>query len=183
VVPFEAWPALDVPLRDLDSMRFSAHYRQRFGHPLREARLPRERLLAGLKLATRSSEDRPWTATNLGVLLFPDRPDRSMSGAYIDIAAYTHPTPDGETADARRVFGPIPEQIEAVLAYLQASPLLTTVSRKAGTGRFDRPAYSLWALQEAVVNAVVHRNYQLSGSQRGRGRRGPPDDLRGPRGR
>ena len=33
------------------------------------------------------------------------------------------------------------------------------------TGRRDEPAYSLRALQEGVVNALVHRDYSIAGSQ------------------
>lgn len=165
VVPFEEWPAIGATLDDLDRTRFAAYYRRRFGHSLEGARLPWARLLAGLKLAIQVNEERPWEPTNVGLLLFAERPDRWISGAYIDLAVYAHRVSDGNTADTRRFFGPIPEQIEAVLAYLRASPLLTTVSHKEDVGRRDRPAYALWALQEAIVNAVVHRSYQLRGSQ------------------
>lgn len=165
VVPFEEWPAVDATLEDLDEARFAGYYQRRFGRALHEAELPKERLLAGLKLAKQEGEGRPWQPTNLSVLLFTERPEKWISGAYIDIAAYTHDVADGDTADTRRIFGPVPEQIEAVLAYLRVSPLLATTSRKDDVGRFDRPGYSLWALQEAVVNAVAHRSYQLRGSQ------------------
>ncbi len=158
VVPYEEWPAIDATLDDLDRTRLATYYQQRFGKPLHEAELPLERLLGGLKLASRAG-DRSWEPTNLAVLLFSERPDRWISGAYIDIAAYTHDEADGDTADTRRIYGPVPEQIESVLAYLKTSPLLATLSRKEAAGRVDRPAYALWALQEAVVNAVVHRNY------------------------
>ena len=52
-----------------------------------------------------------------------------------------------------------------VLHYFQTSPLIAVVSSKESTGRRDLPAYVDTALQEALVNAVVHRDYQLTGSQ------------------
>ncbi len=57
------------------------------------------------------------------------------------------------------------EQIEFVLRYFQSSPLLSTASQKDGLGRKDIPAYSMLALQEALVNAIVHRDYEIAGSQ------------------
>ena len=37
--------------------------------------------------------------------------------------------------------------------------------REGRGGRYDFPAYDDRALQEAVVNAVVHRDYEVRGSQ------------------
>ena len=63
------------------------------------------------------------------------------------------------------VTGPVPEQIEAVPTDLRTSPLAAVRSRKDGLGRSDRPAYSEFALQEVVVNALAHRDYAIVGSQ------------------
>ncbi len=42
---------------------------------------------------------------------------------------------------------------------------MPVAARKDDRGRLDRPAYSPRALQEAVVNALVHRDYAIAGSQ------------------
>ena len=52
-----------------------------------------------------------------------------------------------------------------MLTYLRVSPLTPTLSRKDGGGRHDYPSYADRALQEAIVNAVVHRDYEVRGSQ------------------
>src|SRR5262249_32367701 len=67
--------------------------------------------------------------------------------------------------DAKTIRGTVPEQIEKTLDYLRTSPLLPVAATKDGEGRRDRPAYSLRALQEAVVNALAHRDYGIAGSQ------------------
>ena len=88
-----------------------------------------------------------------------------LDGAVIDIAAYRYDIANGETADTKRIRGPLLEQIIQVLHYFQTSPLIATVSKKKAMGRRDLPAYVDTALQEAVVNAVVHRDYEITSSQ------------------
>ena len=59
------------------------------------------------------------------------------------------------------------EQPERYLpgAYFGSSPLIPTASRKDGDGRRDYPSYAQTALQEVLVNAIVHRDYEARGSQ------------------
>lgn len=160
-LPFEERPVMQTLASSLDLQRFNAYVRRRFGS---EYRLDdAERLLLNLKLAVQTASS--VKASILGTLLFTDHPEQYLSGAYIDVAAYSGTVADGNTVDKKCITGPIPEQIEQVLRYFQSSPLIATRSIKETLGRFDRPTYVGTALQEAVVNAVVHRDYELSGSQ------------------
>ena len=159
--PIEERPLLGSSLNDLSEVRLEKYFRDRFPDWSRSddwgSTLVAHKLAAVL--------DSGVTPTYLGVLLFAEQPERYIYGAYIDLAVYTHDMPDGNTADSNRFVGPVPEQIAQVMAYLRVSPLVPTVSRKDGDGRRDYPSYVLTALQEAVVNAVVHRDYEISGSQ------------------
>jgi len=163
IIPFEARPAPGANLSMIDSSRIEAYYQRRFKRSFESDGLSYERLLVNLKLAI-EVEDKI-IPSNLGTLLFSERPEKVLNGAIIDIAAYRHETADGETADTKRVAGTLPEQIVQVLRYFQTSPLMATVSKKEAMGRLDLPAYVDTALQEAVVNAVVHRDYEVTGSQ------------------
>ena len=163
LVPFEERPALGAGLDIFDPGRVDSYYQNRFKRSFASDGLTFERLLINMKLAVEM--DGHAVPTNLGVILFTEKPEQYLGGAYIDIAAYKGTVADGETADIRRITGPVPEQIVRVLQYFQASPLVATVSRKEAMGRRDLPAYVDTALQEAVVNAAVHRDYEISGSQ------------------
>jgi predicted HTH transcriptional regulator len=164
MLPFEERPVLGADLAALNRTRFERYHERRFGRQLADSALSYERLLGNLKLAVQD-DDGVWRPTNIGLLLFCDRPDQHLGGAYVDLAVYDHPVADGNTRDSKRVTGPVTEQIEWVLTYLRTSPMLTTLSRKDALGRIDKPSYSEFALQEAVVNALAHRDYEITGAQ------------------
>lgn len=163
LIAFEERPALGSSLASIDRARFEEYYLRRFKRPLSSESSSFERLLANLKLATNLENE--FVPSNLGLLLFAERPEEYLNGAYIDIAAYKGEFPDGETSDSRRITGPLPEQIVQLIHYFQQSPLISTVSKKGPAGRKESSRYALTALQEAVVNAIVHRDYELTGSQ------------------
>ena len=158
---FEQRPVPGSDLNDLSEVRLDKYFRDRFS----DWSWPEDRgsTLVAHKLAVEL--DTGLTPTHLGLLLFAEQPERYMNGACIDLAAYSHEDPDGNTIDAKRIVGPVPEQIAQALAYIRLSPLVPTISRKDGEGRMDYPSYVETALQEAVVNAVVHRDYEIAGSQ------------------
>ena len=163
LIPFEERPTLGTDLNIIDQGRVEGYYQNRFKRSFSSNGLTLEHLLINLKLAVEADER--VVPTNLGVILFSDQPERVLNGAFIDIAAYRGNVADGETSDTKRISGPVAEQILQALQYFKTSPLIATVSRKEALGRRDLPAYIDTALQEAVVNAVVHRDYELTGSQ------------------
>ena len=158
--PIEERPVFGASLDDLHELRLEMYFRDRF--PDWSKPDDWTSTLLAHKLAAET--DAGVTPTHLGVLLFCERPDRYLPGAYVDLAAYRSAA-DGDSADSRRVVGPLPEQIGQVLTYFGVSPLVPTSSRKEPFGRRDFPSYVHVALQEAVVNAVVHRDYEVRGSQ------------------
>ena len=159
--PIEERPVFGSRLEDLHELRLETYFRNRFPEWTRPADWT-STLLAHKLAATTDAGVIP---THLGVLLFAERPEQHLPGAYIDVAAYRHRVADGNTLDSRQITGPLPEQIGQVLTYFGSSPLIPTASRKDRDGRHDFPSYVHTALQEAVVNAVVHRDYEVRGSQ------------------
>ena len=165
MIPFEERPVFTAALEDVETARFESYYRQRYGSDLAESRIPVDRLLKNLKLAI-DDEGGRLRPTGLGLLLFCSTPDRFITGGYVDIVAYSGAVADADRqVDAKSMRGTVPEQIERALDYLKTSPLVPVPATKDGEGRRDQPAYSLRALQEAVVNALVHRDYGIRGSQ------------------
>ena len=105
--PIEERPLLGSSLDDLSEIRLEKYFRDRFS----DWSEPDDwgSTLVAHKLA--AVLDSGVTPTYLGVLLFAEQPERYIYGAYIDLAVYTHDTPDGNTVDSNRFVGPVPEQI------------------------------------------------------------------------
>jgi len=163
--PFEERPVFTAAFENLDVSRFKAYHEARFGQPWTEGEISLRRLLENLKLLAADESGTPHP-TGLGLLLFSPEPHRWVSGAYVDLAVYAGPEPDADRQkDAKQLRGTVVEQIEAALAYFQVSPYVPVAASKDEWGRRDRPAYSLRALQEGIVNALVHRDYTVRGSQ------------------
>ena len=159
--PVEERPIIGSVVEDLDELRVRRHFLRRFPDWTPPDNW-RETLTAH-KLAV-EVENRV-LPTCVGILLFAEQPERFLPGAYVDLVLYRHDEADGNAADRKRFFGPVPEQIEQAVSWLRASPLNPVGSVKDGGGRHDFPAYDDRALQEAVVNALVHRDYEVRGSQ------------------
>lgn len=104
--------------------------------------------------------------TNAGVLLFGDNPAVSLRRkCSIRISHYygTNRSFTGEPNFVRRPFtieGNLKSQIEGTVAYFQR--VVKESSPKLSGGTF-RPSLLIpeWVFQEAIANAVIHRNYAI----------------------
>lgn len=161
----EERPVFSAGLADIERARVDDWLIRSQQPSLDASPLPFEKRLQNLKfaIADESGEVRPST---LGLLLFNSRPDERIPGAFVDITAYSGTRNDAaERRDAKSMKGNLVEQIEGTMQYLRQSPLVPVMSKREDAGRVDQPAYSAVALLEAVVNALVHRDYSIRGSQ------------------
>lgn len=63
--------------------------------------------------------------------------------------------------DSKRLEGPIPEMLEAAMAFVRNN-MRTSVPVDRETGRrSDTPEYPMDAVREAVLNALIHRDYSI----------------------
>jgi ATP-dependent DNA helicase RecG len=99
------------------------------------------------------------TPTRAAVLLFGPDPHRFYLNAVVKVGRFRSPT---LIADDREIHGTPFEQVEEVMSYFREH----LETRFAFTGEPAREViweYPLGALREAVINAVVHRDYLDSG--------------------
>ena len=99
-------------------------------------------------------------ATVAGVLLCTERPDEHLSGAAVEAVRYSG-TVLGRAAqlDAATITGPLDRQIRDVSSFVRRN---TQVAARKAPGRVEVPQFNPRAVFEAVVNAVVHRDYSLA---------------------
>lgn len=94
-----------------------------------------------------------------GVLLCTVKPSTWLPAAYIQAVAYRGLVNDpNEQLDAKDFEGPLDRQIWDAFDFVR---LHMKVPARKDLGRVDYPQYSLRAVFEALVNAVVHRDYSI----------------------
>ncbi|MGR3912911.1 MAG: putative DNA binding domain-containing protein [Gammaproteobacteria bacterium] len=114
----------------------------------------------GLLREDRAQEMR---ATVAGILLCTDAPHEYLPSAFIQAVCYRGDTPDGDRqVDAETITGPLDRQIKEAVAFAVRN---MRVSARKEPMRIDMPQYSERAIFEAIVNAVIHRDYSIRGSK------------------
>jgi len=101
--------------------------------------------------------------TVAGLLCFGHRPADNLPGAWIQTAVYRGERRHaGDAVHSDQIHGPLSQQIDDAVAFVarfMLKPSTKTVGRK------DYPQYLLGPVQEAIVNAVAHRDYSIAGSK------------------
>lgn len=101
-------------------------------------------------------------ATVGGVLLAAADPRVWLSNAYIQAIHYRGRCMDGDQQlDAQDVTGPLDAQVRGAARFVARNQ---RVAAYKSPQRHEVPQYSARAVFEALVNAVVHRDYSISGS-------------------
>jgi len=102
--------------------------------------------------------------TKAGFLFFAANPQRILSGSYIRLlrfdADYGNNTKRGQTTYDKSFTGPISKQIRDLHAFFRDSAFFKTYQKRNAQGSFtEEPEYPLITIDEAIVNAVAHRDY------------------------
>lgn len=101
-------------------------------------------------------------ATVGGILFGTNDPTPWFRNAYIDAVAFKgNEARPNYQLDSKRITGPLDKQILTALKFLKFHNATYGIKTPA---RVEYPQFSPKALFEAIVNAVVHRDYTISGS-------------------
>ena len=152
---FDEQPVLAAAVEDLNRNRLEAF----FG---RSPTIPWLDLLRNTRVTFRDEDgvDRPTVA---GLLVFATEPTEFLASGSIEAACYrgTRLSSD-DLVHAERLGGPVSDQIDAGIAFV--ARFMQPSSDKRPTTR-TAPAYDLEVIDEAIVNAVAHRDYAIAGSK------------------
>lgn len=115
------------------------------------------------KLALTASDDLGVArATVAGLLLCTHNPENWLPNACIVATRYGGRDRASPQIDTQVVTGPLNRQVAAAADFARKN---MRVAARKDPGRIDVPQYSEKALFEALVNAVVHRDYSIRGSR------------------
>ena len=131
--------------------------------PLLSAEAAAEPQPALVKLALLGNDDAGvLRATVAGVLLCTRNPEQWLPNAGITATRYLGSDRASGQIDAQEIAGPLNRQIGGAVAFAVRN---MRVAARKDPARVNLPEYSEGALFEAIVNAVVHRDYSIRGSK------------------
>ena len=115
------------------------------------------------KLALLGSDEAGITrSTVAGVLLCTRNPEELLPGACIMATRYRGRDRATGQIDAQVITGPLNRQIVDAVDFSRKN---MRIAARKEPARIDMPEYSDKAIFEAIVNAVVHRDYSIRGSR------------------
>jgi len=97
-----------------------------------------------------------------GLLVFGMSPERLLPQSGISFAHFAGTEITELLIDKKNITGPIPRQADDCLSAVKANILIG--SAIIGARRVDHPHYPDKVFRELIVNACVHRNYSIQGS-------------------
>ena len=152
---FDEQPVLAAGVEDLNRHRLEAF----FG---RSPTIPWLDLLRNTRVTFRDEDgvDRPTVA---GLLAFATEPTDFLASWSIEAACYNGTRLSSDhLVHAERLAGPVSDQIDAGIAFV-ARFMQSLPDMGPSTGTVA--AYDLSVVDEAIVNAVAHRDYAIAGSK------------------
>ena len=114
--------------------------------------------------AIRQTEGDKCAFTNAGYLFFASNPRKHFPTAYVRVLRFEVNVEEsrtrGVTTFDKDFDGALPNIIRKLRTFFRDSALFRTMIRRSSNGGFiEDPEYPLFAVDEAVVNAVIHRDY------------------------
>ena len=104
-----------------------------------------------------------YRASVAGLLMCHDSPDDYLYNSFIQAVFYNGVEKDANyQIDAKDFRGPLDRQIVDAFKFVER---YNQVSARKEIGRIERSQYSMRAVFEALLNAVVHRDYSKAGSK------------------
>ncbi len=159
LVHFDTAPITDTGIEGIDLRLVDSYYHTYYETDVLD--LPfkeQENLLKNADILTELEEKT--VATVGGLLMFGKQPQRRLPHSSIMFAVFKGTDITDDLIDKKEIVGTLPELIDKTVTLLQL--FLPNASTIEGTRRQETTLIPLKVLREAVVNAVVHRDYSLS---------------------
>ena len=161
LLDWEHQPAQGATMEDLDMGKVEAYLKERSTRERQPGRFEHvEQILVGMGCAVMrdSGEVVP---TNAGLLFFGYDPQFFFIQGEVVCILFRETVGASRYADRKNVRGTLQELIDGVEAFVNR--YIAVGARVEGWKRIDIPEYSQEVLREAIINAVVHRDYGKRG--------------------
>jgi len=148
-------PVSGMRLDDIDLQYFDAFFQNEYGHTVEETDTPLPRLLENMNLAANG-------VPNLaGALLFAKRPEFRLPAFLVKAVCYPGNEISEDTyIDSRDIIGKLADVFQQTVGFILANIRHTQSEQTINsTGEPEIPRI---ALEELVVNALIHRDYFVS---------------------
>lgn len=160
---WELEPAYNATMEDIDLEKVKAHIARRSASGRQSGRFEDiERVLIGMRCAVEKSEE-AIVPTNAGILFFGLNPQDHIPQSEVVCVLFRETVGASRYADRKIVTGTLQDVIDGTEAFLDR--YIAVGARVEGWKRIDIPEYSIEVLREAIINAVVHRDYSRRGER------------------
>lgn len=161
LVDFEGVPCCQFKAEDLAS-DVVAEFRKVF-HPDAISTFSDERLLYEAGAIVQRGQE--YSFTHAGLLFFASNPQRVLPRSYIRLLRFGVPSNQFQTRGLptfeQQFTGPLTRQIREARTFFRESAFFKRYQkRKSGGGFTDEPEFPPTVIDEAIVNAVAHRDYR-----------------------
>ncbi len=161
LVDWEHLPARHATMEDINLEKVKGYVTQYLANTRQASHLKDiERVLIGMECAVRT-RDGNVVPTNAGLLFFGSHPQEHLLQSDVACVLFRETVGASRYADRRILTGTRQELIDGAELFL--SRYIAVGAKVEGFKRIDIPEYSLEVLREAVINAVVHRDYSKRG--------------------
>jgi len=161
LVSWEKQIVREATMKDIDVELVRAYINQRAGGSGQSSRLSNlERVLTGMGCA-KATPDGTVRPTYAGILFFGHDPQQYILQSEVVCVLFRDELGVGRYVDRKIVKGTLQKLIDETEAFL--NKYVAVGAEIVGWRRIDLPEYPLEALREAVVNAIVHRDYSRVG--------------------
>lgn len=158
---WELQPARKATMDDINVERIKEFLSRRSSQGQQSSRFEHlERVLIGMDCATTTNSGE-MVPTNAGILFFGRDPQQHIIQSEVVCVLYRDEFGIGGYADRKIIRGTLRELIDETEAFL--NKYMAVGAKIEGWKRIDLPEYPFEAFREAVVNAVVHRDYSRVG--------------------
>ncbi|HZT98108.1 MAG TPA: helix-turn-helix domain-containing protein [Ktedonobacteraceae bacterium] len=158
---WEEQPARKAFMDDIDPKKVERYLSYRSSRSRETGRFGSlEEVLLGLDCATTTNKGEI-VPTNAGVLFFGRDPQRHIPQSEVVCVLYGDELGIGGYIDRKIITGTLQELIDEIEVFLKKHIMVG--AKIEGWKRVDYPDYPIEALREAVVNAVIHRDYTRRG--------------------